>query len=297
MRKRIAENAITLLRNDDPAIYPLAKGKRIAYVGFGINKDNVFARQLRNNYDAQVYYFDYTLDSSHATALMDLFKNRYDVVVIGLHNYARFPANNFGISGAARMLFSNLQYHFKTITFVFGNPYIIKDVCDAKMLVECYEDDDITQQTASDMLGGRFIAKGTLPVSVCESFKYGAGIVSKKLIPIVAASDLGFNAPKMSFEIDSIVNDAIAKQAIPGAVVLVAKDGKIAFERAYGYLDYEKKDPVYNETIYDLASVTKNMATLLSVMRLYDEGKLDLQKTLGDYLPWVRGTDKAPLKI
>ncbi len=45
---------------------------------------------------------------------------------------------------------------------------------------------------------------------------------------------------------------------MPGAVVLVAKDGKIAYERAYGYLTYDSLEPVYTETIYDMASVTKS---------------------------------------
>jgi CubicO group peptidase (beta-lactamase class C family) len=80
-------------------------------------------------------------------------------------------------------------------------------------------------------------------------------------------------------------------------VVLVARNGRIAYEKAFGYLEYNKKEPVYPETLYDLASVTKVCATTISVMKLYDEGKLDLHKTLGDYLPWVKGSDKDTLKI
>jgi beta-N-acetylhexosaminidase len=113
----------------------------------------------------------------------------------------------------------------------------------------------------------------------------------------VPAAELGFKQAQMSNAIDSIVNDAIAQQAIPGAVVLVAKDGKVVFERSYGYLTYDSTEPVYPETIYDLASVTKILATTVSVMKLYEEGKLDLQKTLGDYLPWTKGSNKAGLKL
>jgi CubicO group peptidase (beta-lactamase class C family) len=180
---------------------------------------------------------------------------------------------------------------------IFGNPYVIKNMCDTRVLVACYDDENITQATAADFLYGRFVAKGKLPVTTCESFQYGEGIINKRLLPEVPAADLGFDAAKMGQDIDSIVNDAIRNKAIPGAVVLVAKDGKIAYERAFGYLTFDGTEPVYPETIYDMASVTKIMATTFSVLKLYDEGKLDLQKTLGDYLPWVRGTDKAPLKI
>jgi beta-glucosidase-like glycosyl hydrolase/CubicO group peptidase (beta-lactamase class C family) len=296
-RRAIAENALTLLRNDYPAIFPLTRGPRIAYVGMGITQDNALAVHMRKDYEAQVFYFDYKKDSTEVAPLLQKLKDSFDVVVIGVHKYARFPANNFGISNAALQLIQGIQQQQKSITVVFGNPYAIKNFCNAPVLIAAYEDDDITQVTASDLMHGRFLAKGKLPVTVCPGLKYGDGIIVRRLLPSVPASKLGFNAVKMTTAIDSIVNDAIAQHAIPGAVVVVAKDGRIAFEKAYGYLTYDSTEPVYPETIYDLASVTKIMATTLSVMKLYDEGKLDLQKTLGDYLPGVRGSNKAPLKL
>lgn len=296
-RKIIAENALTLLRNDDYGVFPIAKGKKVAYLGFGLTKDNAFAQQIRKDYDGHVYYFDYKLDSSKADAILTLLKDRYDVVVVGLHNYNRYPANNFGISAASFSLIKNIQQQFKTVTMAFGNPYVIKNFCDAKVLVACYEDDSTTQATAADLLYGRFNAKGKLPVTVCETFKYGSGVLVNRLMQKVSAADLGFRQKEMTENIDSIVNDAIRQHAIPGAVVLVAKDGKIAYEKAFGHLTYDSAESVYPETIYDLASVTKILATTVSVMKLYDEGKLDIKKTIGDYLPWTRGTNKAGLVL
>ena len=295
MKRQIAENALTLL-SSEVGMLPLTKGKRVAYVGVGLTKDNVFAQQVRQDYDAHVYYFGYKSPESRIAPLVELLKSEYDVVVIGLHNYARFPANNFGISNAALKLIKELQQQQKTITLAFGNPYAIKNFCDAKTLIACYEDDDITQQTAADLIYGRFFARGRLPVTICSSFAYGTGIVASQPLLWVPLTNLGF-APEKFAQVDSIIHDAIVKRAMPGAVVLVAKDGKLAYLRSYGYLTYDSIEPVYPETIYDLASVTKIMATNVSVMKLYDEGKLDLQKTLGDYLPWVRGTDKEGLKL
>ena len=299
IRKKVAEEALTLLRNGETNAFPLltSSKKKIAYLGLGLSNDNEFARRMRNDYKANVYYFDYSLDSLKAAAMLELLKNRYEEVVIGLHNYNRFPANNFGVSNAAFWLINQLQQQHKTITMVFGNPYIIKNFCDAKNLVACYEDDEITQGVAADLLDGKFKAKGVLPVTVCANLKYGDGIIDKGgLLPQAPAAALGFD-PKKFETIDSICRAAIAKEAFPGCVVLVAKDGKVAYDKSFGYLTYEKKEPVYPETIYDLASVTKICATTMAVMKLYDEGKLDLQKTLGDYLPWVRGSNKASLKI
>ncbi|HEY4876736.1 MAG TPA: glycoside hydrolase family 3 N-terminal domain-containing protein [Puia sp.] len=299
MRKEVAENAITLLQNQDATVFPLhtAPKKKIAFVGIGLNNDNEFARRMRSDYNAHVYYFDYSLDTLKALATLELLKNRYDAIVIGLHNYNRFPANNFGISSTAIWLMKQLQEQNKTVTLVFGNPYVIKNFCDVKTLIACYEDDETTQDVAADLLNGKFSAKGKLSVTVCTNFKFGSGIINAGgLLPTVPASSIGFNTQKLQV-VDSICKAAIAKEAFPGCVVLVAKDGKIVYDKSFGYLTYEKKELVYPETIYDLASVTKICATTMSVMKLYDEGKLDIQKTLGDYLPWVRGTNKESLKI
>ena len=298
MKKTIAENAITLLHNHEPFIYPLAvnSGKRVAFIGFGIIEDNAFAKRMRNDYKAHVYYFDYKLDSSKAAPLLELIKNRYDVVVIGLHNYARYPAGNFGISPTAISLIQSLQQQFKSITFAFGNPYALKHFCNAKTLIACYDDDDVVQNTAADLLNGQFVAKGKLPVTVCPSLPYGTGLIATRSMEEASPETVGLNTTKLNI-IDSIANDGISKHAYPGCVVLVAKDGKIVFDKSYGFFTYDSTKPVYRETIYDMASVTKVMATTLSVMKLYDEGKFDLNKTLGDYLPWTRGTNKEKLKL
>jgi beta-glucosidase-like glycosyl hydrolase/CubicO group peptidase (beta-lactamase class C family) len=299
MRKRVAESALTLLRSDDASAFHLqsAPKKRIAYVGVGLTGDNEFARRMRSDYNAHIYYFDHSLDSLKATALLDLLKNRYETVVVGLHGYNRFPTNNFGISNTELWLVNQLQQQNKTVTLVFGNPYIIKNFCYAKTLIACYEDDEITQDVAADLLNGKFSAKGKLPVSVCENLKYGYGIVFKRgLLPEASAASLGFDTKKLEV-IDSICKAAIAREAFPGCVVLVAKDGKVVYDKAFGHLTYEKKEPVYTETIYDLASVTKICATTMAIMKLYDEGKLDLQKNLGDYLPWVKGSNKESLRL
>ncbi len=323
MRRQVAENALTLLRNEDKTLFPLlatassslqageaapraenisapglsVKKAKIAYIGMGLTEDNEFGRRMRADYHAHVYFFDYSLDSAKAAAALELLSNRYDALVIGLHNFARFPAHDFGISRSAIGLLRQLQQKNKTITLVFGNPYAEKFTCDAKVLVACYEDDEITQDVAADLLNGKFAAKGRLPVSVCDEWKAGAGIMgADRALPSVVPATVGLNAERLQ-KIDSICKEAIAKQATPGCVVLVAKDGKIAYEKAFGTLSYDKKEPVYRESLYDMASVTKICATTMGVMKLYDEGRLDLQKTLGDYLPWVRGTNKASLRI
>ena len=78
---------------------------------------------------------------------------------------------------------------------------------------------------------------------------------------------------------------------------LVAKDGRVVYEKAFGQMASVNPEPMTTRTIFDLASVTKICATTVSVMKLYDEGKLDLNKPLGEFLPWVKGSNKEDLTV
>ena len=297
LRRMVALNAITLLRNNDPAVFPLpvAQNNKIAYVGVGINSDNTFSKRMKTDYNADVFFFDYKSTAARIPSMLQLLKNKYDVVIVGVHNYTRYPGNNFGISPSAVQLIKSVQQETKSLTFFFGNPYAIKNVCDAKDLIACYEDDSVFQHTAVDILQGLHQPAGKLPVTVCESFTFGSGIAGKYL-PSAEPASIGLNVNKLNI-IDSLANDAISKHATPGCVVLVAKDGKIAYEKSFGYHTYDSLQPVTRHNIFDMASVTKIFATNLAVMKLYDEGKLSLDKTLGDYLPWLKGSNKEPLVI
>ncbi len=301
MRKLIAENALTVLKKTDAAFFPLPAetktGKpEVVYVSVGTNSDNGFAKRMRADYKADVIYFDYKADGSTIAATVAQIKKKYKKVVIGVHGFGRSPANNFGLSANAIKLVMQLQQKTKAITFVFGNAYAIKNWCGAKNLVACYEDDEIIQNTAIDLLQGKIPAQGKLPVTVCDQFTYGTGITFEASPFAVIKIKGTLDATKLSV-IDSIAADVVARGAAPGGVVLVTRDGKIIYHKAFGNYTYNKTEVVNTESIFDMASVTKVCATTISIMRLYDEGKLELKKKLGDYLPWVKGTNKENLTI
>ncbi len=181
MKKVIAENALTLLNKTDDAFFPLKPNDaltKIAYVSLGTSTDNEFSKKMRSEYKADVFYINYKHDAGRVLSLVELIKKRYKKVIIGVHNYARVPLNNFGISPSAVDLVNQLQNQTNAITFVFGNPYAIKNWCTAKNLVACYEDDTITQNAAFEFLQGKIQAKGKLPVTVCDKYKFGSGLVS-----------------------------------------------------------------------------------------------------------------------
>jgi len=183
MRRLVAENALTVLAKTDPSFFPMPVPlqplpKDMAYLSIGNRTDNAMAARLRRDYQADVFYFDYKQPADRINAIIDSLK-AYKKLVIGIHDYSRTPANNFNISPAAVKLAAQLQQQTNVITFVFGNPYAIKNFCNAKNLVACYEDDEIVQLTAIDLLQGKINAKGSLPVSVCDQYQYGSGIAGQ----------------------------------------------------------------------------------------------------------------------
>jgi beta-glucosidase-like glycosyl hydrolase/CubicO group peptidase (beta-lactamase class C family) len=296
IRMEVAQKAITLLARaantasrNDYADIPLKKGQKIAYIGIGSSTLNDFGKRMRDDFNADVFTFSYKDSADKAAEILKAVPKdgKYDAIVVGVHDFSNRPANNYGISPAAVDLWKKLNF-IKTITLVFGNVLAARNFCDAWTLAACHQDDDITQQAVADYLQGKLAASGTLPVRVCR-FNAGDGIVKAKSGPVHSFGKL--------VAVDSIVNDAIVQKAFPGCVVLAVHKGEIVYHKAFGNYQYEPSPSMNYESIFDLASVTKISATTVSVMKLFEEGKLDLKKKLGDYLSWVRGSDKENLLL
>ncbi|MGL4359751.1 MAG: glycoside hydrolase family 3 N-terminal domain-containing protein [Sediminibacterium sp.] len=315
IRAVLSKEAITLLQKTNPVSFPLNPQKKIAYIAIGSAGESIIANTLKKELGATIFYFaskaklgrqlmddkatssfsDATDSAGAANFISYIQNNNFDQLVIGVHNYSRRPANNYGLSSQIVHVIQALQ-SAHTTTLFFGNPYAISNAANANNLLACYEDDDLTQLAAADILLGRAEAKGTLPVTVTPNLPFGKSVSYHAYFPEVAPESVGMNNTALA-TIDAIAKDAIDKGAMPGCVVLVAYQGKIVYNKAFGNTNFDKKEATTTNMIFDLASVTKISATTVSVMKLYEEGKLDLQKTLGDYLAWTKGTDKAGLKI
>jgi len=292
IRVKVAKETITILKQGTgKASLPLKKNSKIAYVGIGDSDINNFGKELNAAYGADTYSLSWKDGDSKADEIFEKVLNKYDAVVIGVHNFSNRPANNYGITNSSISLWRRLNKS-NSVTLLFGNVLAAANFCNANALIACHQDDNITRQVAADFLKGKINATGKLPVRVCN-YPAGFGI---EIAAVEKPGPLERRAI-MTQSIDSIVNDAIAQRAFPGCVVFAVKDGEIIYDKAYGTYSFDEAKPVTLESIYDLASVTKISATTISVMKLYEEGKLSLNKKLGDYLPWVNGTDKADLEI
>jgi beta-glucosidase-like glycosyl hydrolase/CubicO group peptidase (beta-lactamase class C family) len=288
LRAQVARNTVTVM-NNRAGMLPLMHAGKMAYIGIGSPELNAFGKRLKSELQADTYILGYKDSSVQATQILDAIRaGRYDKIIIGIHNFSLRPASNYGMSATALALWDSLQTSH-TASFVFGNVYAAQYFIRSPTLVAMYQDDELTQNTAADFLEGKLASKGTLPVSIGSNL-YGSGIAINRFVP--TGTSLAW------LSIDSIVNDALARKAFPGCEVLAIQNGEIKYHKAFGHYEFDPASmPVNLESIYDLASVTKVSATTVAVMKLYEQGKLDLDKTLGDYLPSMLGSDKQNLKL
>lgn len=179
------------------------------------------------------------------------------------------------------------------ILTVFGNPYSLRNFEFCDQLICTYQENWTTRDLAPQLIFGAFGATGRLPVSASPTLKEGAGVNTKNLkrLGFVEPARKGVDQNTLN-QIDSIMNLAIQDSATPGGQILVAKDGAVIYEKGFGYYTYEKKKPVSDFTLYDIASVTKVTATLQAVMFLVQEGELNLDATVSTYLSDLVGTNK-----
>jgi len=223
---------------------------------------------------------------------------QYETVVVGLHGMNNSASKRFGLRSEDLLFLQNLSEQSNVVLTIFGNAYSLKYLQDFEHILMMYEDNEITQKLAPQMLFGAKPIKGKLPISVAPDMKVGTGIKTKTLNRFGYSNplDVGMD-PKILAEIDAIAEEAIETEATPGCQILVAKDGQIVYEKNYGYQTYHKYSKVEDETIYDLASITKVAATLQSIMFLYDRGIIDLDKKIVNYLPELKKSNKQNMTL
>lgn len=105
------------------------------------------------------------------------------------------------------------------------------------------------------------------------------------------------NGEYLNRTIDSIAHNAIENRCFPGCQILVARKGKIVFNKSYGHHTYEQEQKVENDHLYDMASCTKVMAATLCLMRLAEQGKIDLDKPYSTYFEELRGSNKEEVTL
>lgn len=150
--------------------------------------------------------------------------------------------------------------------------------------------------SAQAIFGGVPVTQN-LSKTYSPKYRANSGFITKKIrLEYTVPEEAGIQTSNLG-DIDKIAAEAINAKATPGCVVLVARDGKVIFNKAYGYHTYDNVLPDKLDDIFDVASVTKVSATTMETMRVYEEGRLNLDSTIGTYIPMARKSNKNTLTI
>lgn len=297
LKQRMYNEAVTMLENKKELL-PLKKdsSKKIAVVTLG--KDNSVSQKLRENgIDNKAFLINVNASDEEIKRTAKQMKS-YDYVILNIRNTSNYPSKNYGITPAMLNFVKKLPNSTKLIFNLFGSPYAVDKFefgRNLHSLLVGYEDNEMVANAMVDIIVGKQSPKGKLPVTL-NKYKCGhgfefKGFLSPETLPISLIDNKYIN------QIDSLIIDGINQKAYPGCQVLALKDGEIIFDRNYGKYTYDGEQVVHSDAVYDIASLTKLFASTFALMKLYDDGKIDLNSTLGDYFPFMNQSDKGKIKL
>lgn len=292
LQYQLYEHAITVLKNKDNILPIRNLDQKIAYVKLGDDVNSSFLSTLKK-YTEVIEVSDSNLDS------LKLKLKKFDVVIIGYHKSDKaWKKHDF--SESELLWLQEIAKSNTVILDAFTKPYSLSPInfTDIKGVVMSYQNSDIAQEVSAELLFGAIESQGKLPVTINSEFKNGFGLSTEKLniLGFTAPENVGMS-PKVLSKIDGIAQKAIDGKMTPGIQILVARRGKVILQKSYGFHTYDNQIKVQNSDIYDVASMTKMVATLPNVMQMYDERKVNLSTKLGDMVPLLKGTDKQDISF
>ena len=288
-------NALTVIKNDR-AILPIKdlQKKKIAYVNFGDDSGEDFLNELKKYGN---------VDWVKANSLDDYIEKlkNYNYVIIGFHKSNENPWKSFSFTQNELVWIYEIARTNTVILDVFARPYAMLDVkttANFEGIIMSYQNSKISQKLSAQLIFGARDGKGKLPVSLGEDFPLHTFLQTKSLrrLQYGTPESVGVNSYKLR-KIDSLANVGLKEGMYPGAQILVARKGKVIYQKNFGYHEYDKKTEVKDTDIYDLASLTKILATLPMVMELVDKKELTLNTRLSEILPEYKNSNKANVSL
>lgn len=311
LQRELYARALTIV-DDERAVLPLRSvrypAKACIHIGDYADMDGTrkatgalpaddFGRMLERYADFDHYYIDRNQSGDSASGYWSLW-NRYDLVVIDLGGTSPYLSRRYGITDATLRLLSRLQaLPGETVLASFAPPYALAqfEKLSFSAMVCGYQDVPAARTAMAQLLFGGIAAQGRLPVSVGTRYPAGTGIQTEATaLSYGLPEQVGFCSADFAV-IDSLVEHGIDTGAYPGCQVLIAYKGKVIYDKNFGHFTYEKKQQVGDDDLYDLASLTKILATTVAYMQLYDRGVYRLDQAISRAVPRLLRTDKKNL--
>src|SRR5258706_3749359 len=286
LKQQLAEAAVTVVKNDS-SLLPIKKldDKTFASISLGAPSQNEFTHYLSK----YAWFRHHSIQNLNDTIGLEEKLTGKDVVVVGLFA----PIEEFIINYIKRVSKGR-----ELVVCDFSNPAQLKSFEETPSLIAAYSSEAGIPQATAEIIFGGIEAKGKLSAKISDSIDVAksnwANTTNRFSYKLPEAA--GMDTRTLD-KIESIANEAINSGATPCVYVLVANDGKVAYEKSFGSLTYDKKSPVTDETIFDLASITKVSATLQTVMYMQEKGLIDINKKASVYLPELKGSNKEDFTI
>ncbi len=288
----IAEAAMTLLR-DDSTVLPLAAEKlnnalvltitdrKNATYDVALNRE--IARRVPN---IRTGLIDPRTTIAEVQELLQQ-ADSVDAVIAGIFVTWGSYKGSVSLPDSVVMLVKELLHTQTPLAVVsFGSPYEIRKIPETPSYLCAYGTGSVAVRAAVKALFGEIPVRGKLPVSIPGIAKIGDGIEkpARTMTLQKADSDTLFAA---AFR---VLEKAMADSIFPGAQVAIVHDGKLLVNRGFGRQTYDPSSPLIDtQSIYDLASVTKVIATTISAMRMWEKNQLELDIPISSYLPKFSG--------
>ena len=225
-----------------------------------------------------------------------------DLVIVSVYAPPRSGTGEISVSEDMADFIAAVGPERPMMVISFGNPYLLAALPDSPGYLIAWGAHEVSQRAAVRALFGQTAISGRLPVSIPPYYEIGDGLTRSALPnPFEVAQSamevdpetVGMDADRLR-EIDAVLTEALADSAAPGAVLAIARHGRLVRLRGYGKLDWaETAGPANPLSIYDLASLTKVVGTTTAAMVLVDERRLDLDAPVVQYLPWWAAGDPA----
>jgi beta-N-acetylhexosaminidase len=300
LRRKIVESSLVLLLNQDELI-PLKRldTTRVATLLVADGKPGAFQERISSYLACDHYTLHRDFSIAQFDSLLRLLSG-YNLVIVGVGNTNSLASRKFGITDQSVALVDSLMVKGNMVLCLFAGPYALArfgDLSRARALVLGQEDTPMAQDYTAQLLFGAIGAGGFLPVTVNEQFFAGNGMNTNPgaRLKYTVPEELGIDSYRM-LTIDSMVQNAIDQGAMPGCQVVFAKDGKVFYQKSFGYHTYQGQEIVNNNDLYDIASITKIAATVPAVMKMHDTGQLKIRRKLSEYLPHLEHTNKHDIR-
>jgi CubicO group peptidase (beta-lactamase class C family)/beta-glucosidase-like glycosyl hydrolase len=297
---KLVENSITLLKNKSQII-PVKRLDTTKIATLFIGSDCLTEFQETCNKYTKITNFNRTEETNDNRQKEILRKlDSFNLVIVGLGNLNQDAHGNSGITDDTKDFLKQVLLKKNVILTVFGNPYSLdklEGLEEAGAIIITYQEDPLFHKINGQIIFGGTGAKGRLPVDVNSSYRSGDGLDTGDNVRLKYSFPgyAGVDMENLQKKIDSIAILGIREKAFPGCQVLVARKGSVIFHKTYGYHTFRKEIPVKKDDLYDLASVTKITGSLPALIKLYDEGKIDIDKPFSFYWEDFRNSNKSDI--